>query len=235
MTSIEHIAVVVPARDESELIERCIRSIREAEERLAERCADEVATSVVVVADGCTDDTVSLARNLGVIVIDIPDVGVGAARAIGIAHVLRSSPVAPERLWIANTDADSAVTVAWLIDQCELAQSGVDARIGAVRPNFADLTAAQLRVWRRLHRGRRAAGHVHGANLGVRASSYLAAGGFRPLIEHEDVELVDRLRASGARVVAAPRPDVVTSGRSVGRTPGGYAGYLRGLALAGDH
>lgn len=36
-----------------------------------------------------------------------------------------------------------------------------------------------------------------------------------------------RLRLSGAVVVATERGMVETSGRHVGRTPGGYARYLR--------
>jgi hypothetical protein len=71
-------------------------------------------------------------------------------------------------------------------------------------------------------------GHVHGANLGVRADAYLRAGGFATLPEHEDVDLVARLRAD-PRVDVRPSDaaDVLTSGRTTGRTPGGYAGYLR--------
>ncbi|MEP6745038.1 MAG: glycosyl transferase, partial [Gemmatimonadota bacterium] len=56
---------------------------------------------------------------------------------------------------------------------------------------------------------------------------YLAASGFPLEPEHEDVHLVAHLRAEqGLREVASDRCWVLTSGRSVGRTPGGYAGYL---------
>jgi hypothetical protein len=77
-------------------------------------------------------------------------------------------------------------------------------------------------------------GHVHGANLGVRASVYRSAGGFADLAEHEDIDLVARCRALGATTVASARADVLTSGRQVGRTPGGYAGYLRTSLVDGE-
>jgi hypothetical protein len=68
---------------------------------------------------------------------------------------------------------------------------------------------------------------VHGANLGTRASTLVAAGGFEPVLEHEDVLLVAEARARGARLIASDEAWVQTSGRLFGRTAGGYAGYLR--------
>jgi len=99
--------------------------------------------------------------------------------------------------------------------------------VGTVRPEFTDLSAVQLRAWIATHPVGPPNGHVHGANLGIRASAYLEVGGFRPLVEHEDVDLVERLRASGKTITPANSSEVLTSGRSFGRTPGGYARYLR--------
>lgn len=104
--------------------------------------------------------------------------------------------------------------------------------IGTVRPEFADLTPEQCELWLKTHTPGFPNGHVHGANLGVRADVYLAAGGFAPLAESEDNDLVDRLAGSGARLLAADSCEVLTSGRRFGRTPGGYAGYLRDQLIA---
>jgi hypothetical protein len=60
----------------------------------------------------------------------------------------------------------------------------------------------------------------------VLASTYLSAGGFRPLLLREDVDLVHRLGHAGAVIAADAVPDVITSGRSIARAPGGYASYL---------
>ena len=71
--------------------------------------------------------------------------------------------------------------------------------------------------------------HVHGANLGVPASAYFAVGGFDPVPANEDVRLVEKLRTSGAPILATARIHAVTSGRLRGRVDAGFAGYLRGL------
>ena len=86
---------------------------------------------------------------------------------------------------------------------------------------------AHQRLWLDTHIPGSPNGHTHGANLGVRASTYAAVGGFSALTEHEDVRLVDACRRWGATVVATDAAEVITSGRFIGRTPGGYAGYLR--------
>jgi glycosyltransferase involved in cell wall biosynthesis len=233
VTGLKHVAVIIPARDEAELIERSLQATVVARDRALTALGNELSVSIIVVADGCEDRTAELARGFdGVHVIETSRRGVGAARARGAAAAVASTGVHPRRLWLANTDADSEVDPNWLVDQVRDADTGADVRIGGVRPRFADLTAEQIRAWRVLHRGNRAAGHVHGANLGVRASAYLVAGGFRGLDEHEDIDLVDRLRASGARFEIAHGADVTTSGRTVGRTPGGYASYLGAELLA---
>ncbi len=62
---------------------------------------------------------------------------------------------------------------------------------------------------------------MHGANLGVRLSSYDAVGGMAPLREREDLDLYQRLLAAGARYgrgdppgdhLLAPRRDAPPAG-----------------------
>ena len=109
----------------------------------------------------------------------------------------------------------------------DLAAAGADVVVGTVEPLGLSAKAVRDAWWDR-HDLREGHVHVHGANLGVRASAYLAAGGFTPEPLHEDVLLAERLRsAPGVVVVASDVVDVLTSGRAVGRAPGGYARYLR--------
>ncbi len=68
--------------------------------------------------------------------------------------------------------------------------------------------------------------HVHGANLGIRASRWRNVGGFRDLRIHEDVELVSRVRAHTRRWVATVTIRIRTSGRSGSRVTGRFADYL---------
>jgi glycosyltransferase involved in cell wall biosynthesis len=236
------VAVVVPARDEQELIERCLASVAVARRRLAEE-RPEARVVVVVVADGCSDDTVRLARAVpGVAVLETSVHNVGLARSAGVEWALAelrtagdgaaADAVPAARLWIANTDADSQVPPTWLTSQLDEADAGADVVVGTVRPDFADLSDEQIAAWTARHTPGRPNGHVHGANLGVRASRYADAGGFGDLDLHEDVSLVGRLRSAGATLLASEAGEVLTSGRRVGRTRGGYAGYLANDLLA---
>ncbi|GAA3210027.1 glycosyltransferase [Oerskovia jenensis] len=224
---VTRLAVVVPVNDEEALLPRCLEALEVAVANVrAERPALRVA--VVVVLDDCRDGSAAILRSSPFAVIEVGHRRVGAARAAGVAAATdllgRGSPA---RLWIASTDADSAVPPQWLTHQLALAEDGADLVVGTVRPDFDDLSPAQQAAWVATHPGGRANGHVHGANLGVRGDVYRAAGGFPGLAEHEDVGLVARARAAGARVVASDGGRVLTSGRPTGRTPGGYARHLR--------
>ena len=220
------VAVVIPAHDEEALIGRCLASVTRAVARAREREPGLVAT-VVVVLDACTDTTAPQARRWPVEVLEISARNVGTARRVGIAHALASLGAVAEGTWIAMTDADTVVPRDWITHQLDLMDAGIDLVLGTVRPDFADLSARHAAYWRATHPRGRPPGNVHGANLGVRASTYAAAGGIRDLIEHEDVALVRAVRALGAREHASDVHEVETSGRFTGRTPGGYAAFLR--------
>jgi glycosyltransferase involved in cell wall biosynthesis len=218
---IEAVAVVVPARDEQQLIARCLESVHAS-------LPSALPSTLVVVADGCTDETVAIARSCGAVVVEADFANVGAARRLGVDAALATWPELPrESIWIANTDADSWVPSHWIRHQLDLAEAGADVVVGTVRPDFAELPHGYRDAWLQTHRPGEPNGHVHGANLGVRASVYARAGGFARDAEHEDTRLVDRLVLAGASLVASDAAEVITSGRRVGRTPGGYAGYLR--------
>ncbi|PRY14551.1 glycosyltransferase [Kineococcus rhizosphaerae] len=216
------ISVVVPARDEETTIGACLDALAAA----ARHCP--VPVDVVVVADRCQDRTERIARAAGVRVLLSGAGQVGAARAAGVRAARALRPVEPaDEHWIASTDADSLVPAGWLGWHAQIAAADVDLLLGTVR--LAGPAGAH-RAWReRYAAGEWATGHVHvhGANLGVRASTYLAAGGFPALPAHEDRALADRVRAlPGARVLASSRFPVTTSDRLVGRAPEGVAADL---------
>jgi glycosyltransferase involved in cell wall biosynthesis len=217
------VAVVIPARDEEALVARCLASVEVAAARAR---ALGVLVRVILVADDCRDRTAAVARAAGVRVIESAAGRVGAARARGVDAALAGWAGADDELWIACTDADSEVPPTWITSQIELADAGTDVVVGTVRPQLDDLSPAQVAAWRATRVPGVANGHVHGANLGVRADAYLRAGGFPAVEEHEDVDLVARLRALDVTITASAAGEVLTSGRRDGRTPGGYAGYL---------
>ena len=127
------------------------------------------------------------------------------------------------------TDADSAVPVEWLRLQLHHARSGVELALGTVAPDPQELAAGILAAWRLRHLVIDGHPHVHGANLGIRADTYRAAGGFQDVAAHEDVLLGIAVRATGARVISTAAGPVLTSGRTQGRAPLGMATYLREL------
>ncbi|MET0784808.1 MAG: glycosyltransferase [Leifsonia flava] len=233
---VDAIGVVIPVNDEEALLPRCLAALREALDELAVQHRHPPAVYVILVLDACTDGSAAIAAASGFEVLTTSTRNVGMARAAGVAAVFARVAEAGARnraltdaahIWIANTDADSAVPRTWLTTQLALAEDGADLMVGTVRPDFADLTAEQTAVWMSTHVLGHAGGHVHGANLGVRGASYLAAGGFASLAEHEDVLLVESLRANPeTREVDTDECWVLTSGRLVGRSPGGYAHHL---------
>ncbi|MCC4908314.1 glycosyltransferase family 2 protein [Microbacterium sp. cx-59] len=224
---IRAVAVIVPVHDEESLLGACLASVSAAVVQLrAER--PEIACSVWAVLDSCTDRSAAIAAEAGAEIVTVTARNVGRARTAGWEAARRAfADVDAAEFWTTHTDADSAVPPHWLVHQIELADAGADVIIGTVRPDFRDLDAMRTQAWWRRYTPGAANEAVHGANLGLRADVLAAAGGFPPLAEHEDVELVAAARKRGATVALSDDAWVRTSGRQTGRTPGGYARYLR--------
>jgi glycosyltransferase involved in cell wall biosynthesis len=227
-TSIRHIAILIPARNEERLLPRCIASVLRAQAMLPS-C---FTTDIVVIVDSSTDRTLEIATALlaGTGMALTAEAGaVGGARALAAQAALQRYDGEPETCWLANTDADCEVPDNWLLDQVMLAMTGIHAIAGIVDVDeFAE---------HRSHVGRRfretylthADGthpHVHGANFGLRADVYLQVGGWASLETAEDHDLWNRLSRSGCTKRSIARLKVMTSGRRIGRAPHGFAEAL---------
>jgi glycosyltransferase involved in cell wall biosynthesis len=221
--------VVVPARDERERLSGCLTALSRAADRL------DLPVHVVVVLDGCTDGSEEVLRRHPRVhaVVGRGPTGVGHARRLGARVALdRVAPdrdgVPTDRIWLASTDADSTVPPAWLQHQGSLADHGADLVLGTVA---LDVEHPPWSAWYRekvLADGSHS--HVHGANLGVRASTYLAAGGWPGVLADEDVQLTLAAAAlPGTRVVTTSAHPVMTSSRLTARAPSGLASDLRRL------
>ncbi len=226
MIAATRLLVAVPARDEATTIGRCLDAIQVASDRARANRPSPVI-EVVVAADACSDQTADIARTYGVTTLETKHGRVGAARAAAISTGLERLGPSVASVWIANTDADSTVAPGWLDVHLDAAEAGADLLLGSVRidPRTADGTL--LARWMRLNPPAHDHRYVHGANLGFRADAYLACGGFQARSVDEDVLLVDRFRHDGRRIVSTDHAPVLTSGRIVGRAPGGFATYLR--------
>lgn len=224
------LGVVVPARDEALLLPRCLAALESARLNLHAR-EPSVQMRIVVVLDSCQDQSAAVvAAHAGVNAVAVQAMRVGAARQCGVDLL---SDAEPQVDWFANTDADSAVPPDWLSTQLAAAREGVDVLLGSVRPEPAGLSEAGLAQWQARHDLGDGHRHVFGANLGFSRRTLLCVGGFQPLRVHEDVDLTRRAQAAGLVVKATGASPVVTSARRVGRTPSGFASYLR-HELIGD-
>ena len=236
------VGVVVPARNEGPRVEACLASIVDSLEHLPR----SIRAHVVLVADACDDETVLdaqrvLGRRLHAPseslttheVVSVMVRNVGEARRAGAARLLEQLSSTPlERIWLMSTDADSRVPVDWVAVHLEAAEDGATAVAGIVTVDSFDghpsLTAARFAATYEI-RPDGTHPHIHGANLGVRADAYLAAGGWSSLRTGEDHCLWNRIRAHGFVTASTARSFVTTSGRRHGRAPDGFAGALRAL------
>ncbi|MFF3442419.1 glycosyltransferase [Streptosporangium sp. NPDC002721] len=125
---IQAVGVVVPARDEEELLPACLASVD-----LAGRMVPGVEVHLIVVADTCADRTASLAARAGATVVEGTMTNVGRARLAGTQVLLRRTrDLDPATVWVATTDADTLVPPCWLVRQLRHASQGWEAVVGTV-------------------------------------------------------------------------------------------------------
>lgn len=223
-----HIAILIPARDEQELLPRCLRSVMKARGFLP----PHITSDLIVVSDNSSDETFQVAKHMieeNGLVIETLAGCVGAARSLAAQLALERYTGPANRIWLANTDADCEVPDTWLLDHLALAESGVAAVAGIIDvDSFAEHeieVPERFRLSYLIHPDGTHP-HVHGANLGVRGDAYLQAGGWQSLATAEDHDLWQRLHRGQHRRVADASLRVVTSGRRIGRAPLGFAGAL---------
>ncbi len=213
------LGIVIPAHNEQAVILDCLVAAKKA--ALHPRLHGE-AVEILVVLDHCTDLTAVHVTESEVYSLEIQARNVGVARALGAQALL-----ARGARWLAFTDADTQVAPDWLAEQLALEADAVCGTV-EVADWSAHGTHAELLRWHFAqtytdaddHR------HIHGANLGVSAAAYRAAGGFQHLACSEDVALIEALQTSGARIAWSARPRVITSARRVARAQGGFADAL---------
>jgi cellulose synthase/poly-beta-1,6-N-acetylglucosamine synthase-like glycosyltransferase len=234
------LAVAVPARDEAAGIEACVAAL--------DRAAASVSQPVVLVvaADRCTDATAEVAERsmsrchsiaASVVTVDCGTAG-GARQAAATAAVgLATAGHLPlERIWLATTDADSAVDDDWFERQLAWAEAGYDGVAGLVRldPTTDPHTSGRYERYVRDLGSGQGHRHIHGANLGVAAHWWERVGGFPPVASGEDHAIWVRLQNAGAHLLGVTDLGVTTSSRRHGRAPNGLAHLLTAISTATD-
>ena len=216
------IAIIVPAHNEEDFLDDCIRSLIAASRH--DGLAGE-AVEILVMLDDCSDNSALIAQAHGVQTIACEYRNVGMTRAAGAQWMLERGA-----RWLAFTDADSVVPHGWLAQQIALS---ADAVCGVVQVTDWSEHPPHVQIHYDAHyRFVEDHRHIHGANLGVSSSAYVRAGGFRALPAHEDVHLVQDLQRSGAQIVWTARNSVITSARKACRCREGFGDYLNSLATS---
>jgi glycosyltransferase involved in cell wall biosynthesis len=210
------IGVIVPAHNEERVIVKCLAHIHVAAK--ARALAGEPVL-IVVVADDCTDQTQAIAQRCGARTIQINARNVGVSRHEGAQYCLHAGC-----RWLAFTDADTLVDENWLVAQLALNAETVCGTVTV--SDWSGHPAAVREHHVRTYTDSDGHRHIHGANLGVSATAYRQAGGFPPMVAHEDVALVKSLERIGANIAWSAAPRVVTSARQDYRTPEGFGATL---------
>ena len=203
------VSIVVPARNEEELLPSCLRALTTQDY--------EGPLEIIVVDNGSTDRTAERARCSGVTVVSEPRHGYVIALACGFSAATGDI--------IATTDADTVPPPNWVSTLVrEYAEHEEAVAVGGEvffrDPNWKGwiFTRCILPILNRWDRGNPAGAHLWGANFSVRRDVFERAGGWNMKFNLQcDTELSERLRRFG-RVVLLESLSVSTSCRRWNRS-----------------
>jgi glucosyl-3-phosphoglycerate synthase len=240
------LCVVVPARNEEQLIGSCLRALAEQEGV----SYDEY--EILLVLDHCTDGTQVRARDvaasypaLRLYSLDGPKKGSGHARRVGMENASnRLHAVGRPQALISSTDGDTVVAPDWISAQLAAAERGARAIGGRIElADNGSLPKALLEwhVSRGDSRYRKLLSELEpsertehwqfsGASMALTAAVYRKVGGLesRDTLEDEQLECV--LRRHGVPIERLLSVRVATSARLVGRAGQGLAHDLSAAA-----
>jgi glucosyl-3-phosphoglycerate synthase len=241
------VSVVVPARNEEELIGSCLQALAEQGGISPEEY------EVLLVLDRCTDATEDRALEIAakhpytqLYLLEGPGRGAGHARRVGMEEACGRFLYLnrPEGL-IASTDADTMVAADWLSVQLEVAARGARAIGGHIELRDDNNLPHGVSGWRSEQgqlRQRELLANLDedeplrvehwqfsGASLALTAAAYKEIGGLEPRAALEDEYLERALARRGILIERPLAVRVATSARLVGRAERGLS---RDLALA---
>lgn len=236
----DHVAIVIPARNEEDRIGACLASLAGQGGR------------IVLVVNNTTDATARIAREaagdigLSLDVLELmvaAEHGVGMARRIGCAHAFLT---APHTEMVLTTDADCILANDWVarnvahLREVDAVCGRVEALaseaavLGRMNPNRVATERRYRELVQRVYAFyapnsadlQNSHGEVPGASLGIRASAYRSVGGFAPINCGEDRHIVRELRSAGFAIRHVEDVRTYVSCRLTGRAKGGMADAL---------
>jgi GT2 family glycosyltransferase len=240
------ICVVVPARNEEELIGACLRALARQDGVSCEEY------EVLLVLDGCTDGTEARAKevaasypSLRLHLLDGPGKGSGHARRVGMeAACARLHALGRPYSLISSTDADTVVAPDWISAQLAAAERGARAIGGRIELTGDGTVPKALLEWHLARGDSRHKGlasepapsgrtehwQFSGASMALTAAVYRKVGGMQPRDALEDERLERALHRHGVPIERLLSVRVVTSARLVGRAGQGLARDLSAAA-----
>lgn len=186
------VSFVIPVRNDVLRLQRCLASI-------VRNGYPRALVEIVVVDNDSTDGSAAAARVYGAVVLTSSGASVAAHRNRGARAALGGI--------IAFVDSDHEIDRGWINTAVEvLAESGVAAAGSAYltqpRPNWVQ---QQYDSMRSRPVGREDVNWLGSGNFAVKRAAFEHVGGFNAsLTACEDVDLCNRLRRAGHRVVADP-------------------------------
>lgn len=190
------VGVVVIGRNEGERLRRCLQSIAGSLSR------------VVYVDSGSTDESVALARAMGVDVVELDlSVAFTAARArnAGFARLTQNDDAIE---YVQFVDGDCEMAGEWLADAAAAIEQSRDVAIvcGRLRERFPEQSVYN-RICAIEWNGPVGEIAACGGIFMIRAGEFKKVGGFNPsIIAAEDDDLCLRVRGNGGKVVRIDRP-----------------------------
>lgn len=187
------VSFVVPVRNDARRLERCLLSLRRA------RCPAG-GMEIIVLDNGSTDGSDRVALAAGARLEVLPDLRVAELRNRGAAAATGEI--------LAFVDADHEVDEGWIEAAVEtLRHPGISA-VGAPydAPANGTWVQAQYDRLRRRHAAPLDVEWLGSGNLAVWQDTFHQVGGFDLTLHTcEDVDLCQRIRAAGGRIVSDPR------------------------------
>lgn len=242
------VSVVIPAKNEEDLVGRCIRSLA------SQTGIKPEEYEVLLVLDQCTDATAERALEaasdypeLRLALLDGPGLGAGHARRTGMERACeRLLSLGRPGALIASTDADTVVAPDWLERQLLTAANGARAIGGRIELLDDTGPSEEIRSWRDRRGQARylelleqrddssAESRVEhwqfsGASMALTAEAYREVGGLEPRAALEDEYLEGALERCDIPIERPLDVRVSTSPRLAGRASRGLA---KDLSLA---
>jgi hypothetical protein len=187
------VSFVVPVRNDARRLQRCLATIR-ANDYPAH------LMEIVVADNGSTDDSVDVARESGAVVLHLPDLRVGTLRNRAAAEARGSI--------VAFVDADHEIDRGWVAAAVDTLQQPSVAAAGALcdPPENGTWVQKTYGALRGRVAGQRDVDWLGSGNLAMWKTAFEQEGGFDTTLETcEDVDLCQRLRRRGLRIVSDAR------------------------------